>query len=69
MNVRAQTTGVHWKGRGWYAPKQTGPDRLLYFYVGPQSTNTLERARAKAAERGLGEPILVISREGFTHVY
>ena len=63
-------TGIHWRGQGWYAPKIVRGIEV-YYYLGPVNGLSLEQAKTKAAASplGLGEPIQVKSKNGFTHVY
>lgn len=60
-------TGIHWHGNGWYAPRMVRGIQV-YYYLGPQRMG-IEAARAKAAGSSMGEPLHVVSKEGFTYVY
>jgi hypothetical protein len=40
----------------------------VYYYLGPKRMN-IEEAQAKAAGSQMGEPLHVVSKEGFTYVY
>ena len=64
----AKPTGIHWKGNGWYAAR-TVRGIEIYYYLGPRKSLPLEEERGKASGYGMGEPVHITTKEGFTYVY
>jgi hypothetical protein len=65
--VKAAPTGIHWHGPGWYSVREV-QGVMMHYYICPKRV-PLDEARAKATARGMGEPIQIVSKDGFDYAY